>query len=147
MTVFSEAATVQGWLVERLAANGWSHAPGQELPRDTTDTVCEPWLVDALLRLNPVIAERPERVDEVLPVIRAAILSAASDGLLAANERLTTILRGEQPFKFVGEDHYVPVRLIDFDNVDNNHLVVSGPLPGSANPIADEVTYGTAGVK
>ena len=147
MTVFSEAATVQGWLVERLAANGWSHAPGQELPRDTTDTVCEPWLVDALLRLNPVIAERPERVDEVLPVIRAAILSAASDGLLAANERLTTILRGEQPFKFVGEDHYVPVRLIDFDNVDNNHLVVSGPLPGSANPIADEVTYGPAGVK
>jgi type I restriction enzyme R subunit len=145
--VFSEAATVQGWLVERLASLGWSHVPGQGLPRESTDAVCEPWLTDALLRLNPVIAKKPERVDEVLPVIRAAILSAASDGLLAANERLTTILRGEHPFKFVGEDHYVTVRLIDFDDLANNEFVVSGPLPGSQNPIADEVTYGPAVAK
>ena len=147
MNVFSEATSVQGWLVERLASIDWVHVPGHELPRDTTDSVCEQWLVDALLRLNPVIAEVPERVDEVLPVIRAAILSAASDGLLAANERLTTILRGERPFKFVGTEHHVPVRLIDFDDLANNEFVVSGPLPGSQKPVADEVTYGPAGTK
>ena len=147
MTVFSEASTVQGWLVARLMSLGWSHVPGQDLPRDVTDAICEPWLSDALMRLNPVMAEGPERVDEVLPVIRAAILSAASDGLMAANERLTTILRGEHPIKFVGTEHHVPVRLIDFDDLSNNEFVVSGPLPGSKTPLLDEVTYGPAGAK
>ena len=147
MKVFNEQSTVQGWLVERLAGMGWVHVPGHGLPRFTDEVACEPWLVEALLRLNPVIAKSPERVDEVLPMVRAAILSAASDGLLAANERLTTILRGEQPFKFIGTDHHVPVRLIDFDDLANNHFVVSGPLPGSTSPIADEVMYGASGVK
>lgn len=138
---------MQAWLVERLDSLGWVHVPGHALPRDVTDVVCEAWLVDALVRLNPVIAERPERVDEVLPVIRASILSAASEGLVAANERLTTILRGEHPIKFIGTEHYVPVRLIDFDHPANNQCVVSGPLPGSASPAADEVTYGPEGAK
>lgn len=138
---------MQGWLVARLMSLGWSHVPGQDLPRDVTDAICEPWLSDALMRLNPVMAEGPERVDEVLPVIRAAILSAASDGLMAANERLTTILRGEHPIKFVGTEHHVPVRLIDFDDLSNNEFVVSGPLPGSKTPLLDEVTYGPAGAK
>ena len=107
--------------------------------------VCEPWLADSLIRLNPAIAEDPDRLDEALPLIRSAILSASTDGLLAANERLTTLLRGDIPIKFVGTEEYVPLRVIDFDNLASNRFTVSGPLPDSVTPVADEVTYGPPG--
>jgi type I restriction enzyme R subunit len=88
-------------------------------------------VVDALIRLNPAIAEAPERVEEVLPLLRAVCLSAVSDGLVAANERMVTWLRGTQTHKFVGADSYEPIRLVDFDDPRANRLVVS-----------DEVTFG-----
>ncbi len=146
MTVFSETNTVQGWLVEQLVGLGWDYTPGHALPRDLTDVVCEDWLVDALVRLNPEIAENPERVEEALPLIRAAILSASNDGLLAANERMTTLLRGDHTIAYVGSDgKYTPLRVIDFDNLENNRFTVTGPLPGATNPVADEVTFGAPG--
>lgn len=144
MNVFSEAS-VQSWLVERLASLGWSHKPGHVLDRESTDVLVESELVDALIRLNPVIAEAPERVDEVLPGLRSAILSASFDGLVPANERLVRWLRGAESFKFIGRDDHVPVRLIDFDDFLANSFWVSGPLPGSATPIEDEVTFGAPG--
>ncbi len=134
MTKFSEASTVQTWLVERLVSFGWEHVPGRELPRETTSPLCEEWVIEALEILNPAIHGAPERVDEVLPLLRSASLSAATDGLVPANERMATLLRGDHTLRYVGETSYVPLRLIDFDNLDNNQLVVS-----------DEVTFGPPG--
>lgn len=134
MSGFSESSTVQAWLLDRLAGLGWHHVHPDALPRTNTDVVCDEWVIAALLRLNPVIAEQSDRVDEVLPVLRSAVLSASNEGLLAANERLTTLLRGDQTFKFVGTEHHVPVRFIDFDDPENNQFVVS-----------EEVVYGPAG--
>jgi type I restriction enzyme R subunit len=134
MAVFSESSTVQDWLVERLKDMRWEYVPGAELPREFTDVVVEEWLIEALEVLNPALHGSPERVKEVLPRIQSAVLSASTDGLLAANERLTTLLRGQDAVKFVGDDHYTPIRLIDFENLDENSFVVS-----------DEVTFGTPG--
>lgn len=134
MSGFSEASTVQTWLVERLVSLGWTHVGPNQLPRTVTDVLSDDWVIAALKRLNPAIAEAPERVDEVLPLIRSVILSANNDGLLAANERMTTLMRGDHTVKYVGEDQHVPVRLIDFDNPSSNHLVVS-----------EEVVFGTTG--
>lgn len=125
---------MQAWLVERLVALGWEHVPGHELPREPSSPLCEEWVIEALETLNPSIAGVPERVDEVLPLVRAAALSAATDGLVPANERMTTLLRGDHTVKYVGESSYVPLHLIDFDDVANNHLAVS-----------DEVTFGPPG--
>ena len=146
MTVFSETNTVQGWLVEQLIGLGWAYTPGHALPRGVTDVVCEDWLVEALIRMNPEIAENPERVDEALPQIKAAILSASNDGLLAANELMTTLLRGDKTIAYVGSDGmYVPLRIIDFEDLENNRFTVTGPLPDSSDPVADEVTFGASG--
>lgn len=133
---FSESSTVQAAIVDRLAQPdlGWSHIPGRELPRAIDGVLLEGHLVEALERLNPLIAEAPERVDEVLPVLRALLLSAPTDGLVAANERMVPWLRGQATHKFNGTTEHVPVRLIDFDNPTSNHLVVS-----------DEVTFGPPG--
>jgi type I restriction enzyme R subunit len=86
-----------------------------------------------------------ERLDEVLPLVRSTVLSASVEGLLSANERMTTLLRGQAAVKFTGEMDHTPFRVIDFDNPANNHFVVSGPTSTSVDMVADEVTFGTAG--
>src|SRR3954466_3528193 len=134
MTGFSESSTVQAWLVERLVSLGWVHVPGNELPREHTDALCEEWLIESLEVLNAELHGSPERVDEVLPTIRMAVLAAASEGLVPANERITTLLRGDHTVKYVGTTEYVPLRLIDFDDITSNRLTV-----------AEEVTFGPPG--
>lgn len=134
MSGFSESSTVQAWLIQRLVSLGWKHIPGKELPRDLTAPLVEEWLIEALEVVNADLHGIPERVDEVLPLIRMAVMSAASDGLVAANERLTTLLRGDHTVKYVGTTEYVPLQLIDFENLAENHFVVS-----------DEVTFGPPG--
>ena len=124
--------TVQDALIDRLSEPdlGWTHVRGDELARSVDQVLVEQAVVAALVRLNPVIAEDESRVDEVLPKLRAAILAVSDDGLLRANERLLSWLRGHETHKFVGTDDFVPVWLIDFDDPRANDLVV-----------ADEVTY------
>ena len=113
---FSESGTVQAAIVERLVGLGWTYMAGKDLPRSTDEMFIESHLVDALKSLNAEIGARPERVDEVLPKLRAAVLSATNDGLVAANERLTTWLRGHSTVQYIGTDAYVPVNLIHFDH-------------------------------
>src|ERR1035437_5450946 len=134
MPGFSESSTVQTWLVERLVSLGWEHVPGRELPREFTDPLVEEWVIEALEILNPDVHGAPERIDEVLPLIRMAVLGAASEGLGPANERMTTLLRGDHTVKYIGTTAYVPLRLIDFDDLSQNTFVVS-----------DEVTFGSPG--
>ena len=50
----------------------------------------------ALVRLNPEVAEQPERVQEVLGRLRAVLLSAPNDGLVAANEEFVAWLCGRR---------------------------------------------------
>ncbi len=95
------------------------------LDRQYEEVLAESVLTAALTRLNPEISADLSRVDQVLPQLRAAILSAGDDGLVAANERMTGWLRGHEAVKFVGEQNHVPVRLIDLDNPRANDLVVT----------------------
>jgi len=133
---FSESSTVQAWLVQRLVALGWEHVPGNQLLRTNTEVLVEESVIGALETLNPALMGMSERVDEVLPVLRSAVLAAAQEGLIAANERLTELLRGAHTIRYVGTEHYVPLRLIDLDDIGNNDFVVS-----------DEVTFGPPGAE
>lgn len=133
MTGFTETSTVQAEIIDRLAQQdlGWTHVTGALLNRTTDGVLVESDLISALERFNPEIADAPARVDEILPIVRAVVLSAITDGLVAANERMVTWMRGAQTHKYMSTESYVPVRLIDFDNLANNHYVVS-----------NEVTFG-----
>jgi len=126
MSELKEAA-VQQALVERLTRRdiGWHFVPGGNLDRTPDAVMIESEGVAALRRLNPAIATQPERVDEVLPKLRAAILSVANDGLVEANHRMVAWLRGQQTMRFVGTDDFVTVHLIDFESPRSNALVVS----------------------
>ena len=68
---------------------GWRYAASAEVPRQIQEVLVEPWLREALIRLNPEIAAQPDRADEVLYKLRAIVLSVRSDGLIRANEELS----------------------------------------------------------
>jgi type I restriction enzyme R subunit len=118
---------MQAALVDRLTKRdlGWRFVSPGDLPRQLDGVMLEEYVSEALVRLNPVIAERPERIEEVLPRLRATLLAVANDGLVAANEEMTAWLCGRKTIKFLDTEDYVPVRLIDFDDPRSNRLVVS----------------------
>jgi len=104
---------------------GWYSAPALSLPRRINDVFIEEYAHQALIRLNPSIAEKPDRVDEVLYKLRAIVLSVRSDGLIRANEEFTAWLRNERSMPFGPGNEHVTVRLIDYDDLDQNQYIVT----------------------
>ena len=132
MPGFTESSTIQAAITDRATQSdlGWKYIPGKGLDREEISPLLEGDVVDALVRLNPAIAEKPQRVNEILPKLRAVILSVTDEGLVAANERMTRWLRGLESHQFAGTDKAIPIRLIDFDDPHANSLIAS-----------DEVTF------
>ena len=118
--------TVQNGICKRLAELGWSLTLEDEsLGRPVDEVVRFGEFEAALVRLNPEIAARPERAQEVLARLRAVLLSAPNDGLVAANEELVAWMCNRRTHKFVGEDKHSQVRLVDFEDVRSNVLRVT----------------------
>ena len=163
--MFNEANTVEAYLYDLLAGPtkpvavnvvqepesnygrahmglGWRRIASADFPRQTQEVLVEKWVREALIRLNPEIAADPELADQVFYKLRAIILSVRSDGLIRANEEMTAWLRGERSMPFGQNNEHVPVRLIDFDNLDQNQYVVTQQFvyrAGSAERRADLV--------
>jgi len=75
-----------GWggsLGEEFHPSRRTYAP--QVPRQTTEVRVEPWVREALIALNPEIAEQPDRADEVIYVLRA-ILLAVGGSLISKGE-------------------------------------------------------------
>lgn len=134
MAGFTESNTVQQPILDLLVSAGWKHIPGFQLNRHTEDVLIDTDLRTALARLNPAVAEAPERAAELLSPLRGLMLSAREDGLVPTNQHFLEWLRGQKTHRFNGRDSFDPVQLVDFENPSNNILVVS-----------DEVTFGTPG--
>ncbi|WP_009883784.1 HsdR family type I site-specific deoxyribonuclease [Brevibacterium aurantiacum] len=134
MSGIGELASVQAPLVQALTELGWSHVPGHALDRDDTSPFLESDIVDALVRLNPLIAEQPERGQEIMRRLRTLPLTASEVGLVAANRDFASWLRGLNTHEYIGTKGSHPVTLIDFEHPERNTLVVS-----------DEVRFGTTG--
>lgn len=118
----------------RLSGLGWHFLDPGEIPRQLHDLFVEDWIRDALIRLNPEMAAVPDCVDEVLYKLRAIVLSVRSDGLLKANEELTAWLRGDRSMPFGPNHEHVTIRLIDFENLENNQYVVTNQFRFRAGP-------------
>jgi type I restriction enzyme R subunit len=122
------------------AGLGWRRVTAADIPRQAQDVFVEAWLREALIRLNPEIAASPDRADEVLYRLRAIVLAVRSDGLIRANEEMTAWLRGERTMPFGENNEHVTVRLIDFEDLDQNQYVATRQFTfraGSAERRAD----------
>lgn len=142
---FNEANTVEAFIRDRLTGTtnpttvapgfaedgvassglGWHFVGPADLPRQPQEALVEPYLRDALIRLNPDIAANPAFVDDVLYRLRAIVMSARSDGLVKANEEFTAWMLGERSMPFGANGEHVTIRLIDFDNIEQNSFVVT----------------------
>jgi type I restriction enzyme, R subunit len=130
--VWHESSTIQKALIGWAVAAGWEHLFGEDLPRSHHDVVIAPWANFAISELNPELAHDTASAALVLEDIHATVTSAV-DGLVAANERMTVMLRGENSF-VTADGKHVPRQLIDFVEPRANKLVV-----------AEEVTIGVPG--
>ncbi len=118
----------------KIAGVGWHYLPASSVPRLPHEVLAESWVRDALIRLNPEIAAIPDRADEVLYKLRAIVLAVRSDGLIKANEELTAWLRGDRSMPFGPKNEHTTVRLLDFENPENNHYVVTNQFTFRAGP-------------
>lgn len=118
------------------SAARWDYVLGPQLPRHKGDVMVEPWLRDALVRLNPAIAEQPDRADEVIYALRAILLSVQADGVVRANENFMTWLRGEKTMPFGPNGQHVTVRLVDSEEATNNRLTVANQWTYQAGAVA-----------
>ena len=151
---FTEASTIQAALLEWAEDAGWEHVTGTDLPgvgwsarraRRAGRAVGprSPRSPEPGPRLGPDAADN---LDAVLHEVNQAILDA-HNGLVAANERLTVMLRGDHAFKTVDGKH-VPRRFFDFDDPDANRLTVSDEVTirGGAKPRRFDVVYYVNGI-
>jgi len=110
-----------------LAKNGWKYIPAEELPRKHSDVLVESMVKDALIRLNPVIAEEPSRADEVLQQVRAIILSVEPHSLVTHNEQFKNLVFENNSFHFGKDGRDVPITFFGTgdDAVKNEYVVTN----------------------
>jgi len=120
-----EEAYVRKGVTRRTAELGWRYVPAKDLPRKTSEVFVEPMLRDALVRLNPEIGQRPDLADEVLYRLRDVPITVAEGGLVRSNELFSAWMRGDKTMPFGPNNEHTSVRLIDFDDPENNDFVVT----------------------
>ena len=155
MSGFNESNTVEAYLRDLLCGGvthhtsagpglarrtghvsglGWHYLAPAHIPRQPQEVFVESFVRDALIRLNPEIAAQPDRAEEVLYKLRAIVLSVRSDGLIKANEEFTAWFRGDRSMPFGKNHQHTTVRLIDFNDLSNNHYVVTQQYIFRAGP-------------
>ena len=103
----------------------WQYRSAAELNRPTDQVLLEGELREALIRINPEINANPTFADEVIYKLRTIFVVANQTGLVRANEEFHAWLTGEKTMPFGENNQHVPVRLIDFNNLDKNRFIVT----------------------
>lgn len=126
--MFNELNVTENGIVNRLktlSGDKWIYCHGDDLPKKASDILVDEWLKDALCSLNPDIAKQPDYADEVIYKLRGIFLDARHTGLVKANEDFYAWLMAEKSLPFGEDGDHITINLIDFDNISNNHFVVS----------------------
>lgn len=110
MSLFNEDNTIEQMIISSLKNNGWKYIPAEELPRMHSDVLVEPMVKEALIRLNPEIAEDPSRADEVIYKLRTVILSVQPHNLVTQNEIFKKMIFEENSYPFGKDGRMVPIR-------------------------------------
>jgi type I restriction enzyme R subunit len=109
----------------QVSGLGWHYLSASNLPRQPQEVLLEDHLRDALIRLNPSIAAQPDRVDDVLYRLRAIVMTVRDSGLVKANEEFAAWLLGDRSMPFGENGEHVTIRLLDFDDIEQNQFVVT----------------------
>ena len=122
------AASTSSAVKEDAAVHGsfpWQYRSAEALNRPTDQVLLEGELREALIRINPEITASPALAEEVIYKLRAIFIAAHQTGLVRANEEFYAWISGDKTMPFGENNRHVPVRLIDFDTLDNNRFVIT----------------------
>ena len=122
---FNEENTVEDFMKDLLIQNGWDFVSAKDLPRQENDILVEEYLKQALIDLNPEIAQQPERADEVIYKLRAIIISARGTGLVKANEEFSNWMRNKKSMPFGENGQHTTIKLIDYENNKNKFTITT----------------------
>ncbi len=126
--MFNEDNTTEQMIISTLKANGWKYVPAEELPRQYNDVLVEPMVRDALIRLNPEIAEEPSRADDVIYKLRSLILSTQAHDIVTRNEQFKKLIFEENSFPFGENGRMIPIRFFGTltpDELQKNEYIVT----------------------
>lgn len=146
MSGFSEANTIEEAICDHLSKLpdvNWTFLHGHDLPRDEKEVLVEVWLKEALCRLNPDIAEDPEKAEEVIHKLRGVLMEAGHSGVVSANEMFTEWLRSGKSMPLREDGEHITINLIDYNDHSKNHYVMSRQVPftGYKKAFFDLVLY------
>ena len=126
--MYDENDTTEAMIINSLKKIGWNFVAAEKLKRDYSDVFNEDDFVAALKRLNPSIAKNEDYADNILTELKIIIQSSSGEGLVNANENFTAWLRNEKTRPFGKNGEHVTIKLIDYDNMENNDFVISNQV-------------------
>jgi type I restriction enzyme R subunit len=80
------------------------------LPRSSADVMVEPMVREALIRLNPEIAAKPDYADDVIYKLRTVILTVQPHNLVTQNEQFKKMVFEENSYPFGKDGRMIPIR-------------------------------------
>lgn len=116
---------VEDMVIHAVESNGWDYIRAEDLPRAESDVLVERHLRDALIRLNPCIADNPAHADTVIYKLRALISTVRPHDLVTQNERFKKLIFEENSFPFDKDGRSISIKFFDYDNPENNTFVVT----------------------
>ena len=122
--IFDEAQA-ERMVIDACVAAGWRYVPADELPRDLGDVLVDSMVKNALIRLNPCIAENPAHADTVIYKLRSLISTVQPHDLVTQNERFKKLVFEENSFPFAPDGRSVSIHFFDYDDLTNNEFIVT----------------------
>ena len=116
---------VEDMVIHAVESNGWGYIRAEDLPRAESEVLVEKHLRDALIRLNPCIAENPAHADTVIYKLRALISTVRPHDLVTQNERFKKLVFEENSFPFAPDGRSISIRFFDYDDISKNEFVVT----------------------
>jgi type I restriction enzyme R subunit len=97
-------------VIESISNNGWKYIPAEAIPRQHSDVMAEPMVREALIRINPEIAEDPSRADQVIYKLRTVILTVQPHNLVTQNEIFKKLIFEENSYPFGKDGRMIPIK-------------------------------------
>ena len=124
--MFNEENSVENLIRDILSEDlGWKFLPRENLSRKESEVLVEDILSETIKKLNPDIVSVPDRIDEIIYKLNSVIFSVNEVGLIKANEEFSRWIKNEQSMPYGPGGQHVPIKLIDFDDIENNDFVVT----------------------
>jgi type I restriction enzyme R subunit len=120
MNISPEKALIEDYLIQKLQEKGWKFVPADELERESYE---EPLLLtnlkEAIKRINKNVPLTPQDITKVVDELRHKIPGVETF------KKIISYLKEGVPIKLETTKDLRFIKLIDYENIDNNEFIVS----------------------